>query len=102
MMGRLDIAGRLLTLLLLVPFVSLTPLAYASPPDQTWIGGFYDDADYDDVVLFLTAGLHAVQCEPDLVLLPLSKVVALVPAMPTGSAPELLPPSDAGRAPPLI
>ena len=40
-----------LVLLLLVPLVWLTPLAYASPPDQTWIGGFYDDADYDDVVL---------------------------------------------------
>jgi hypothetical protein len=39
---------RLATLLLLVPLVWLTPLAYASPPDQTWIGGFYDDADYDD------------------------------------------------------
>ena len=50
-MSRTDIARRLLTLLLLVPFVSLAPLAYASPPDQTWIGGFYDDADYDDVVL---------------------------------------------------
>jgi len=91
-----------MVLTLAAALFALTPLAQASPPDQTWIGGFYDDADYDDVVLFLTAGLHAVQCEPDLVLLPLSKVVALVPAMPTGSAPELLPPSDAGRAPPLI
>ena len=87
-----------MVLTLAAALFALTPLAQASPPDQTWIGGFYDDADYDDVVLFLTAGLHAVQCEPDLVLL----VVALVPAMPTGSAPELLPPSDAGRAPPLI
>ena len=91
-----------MVLTLAAALFALTPLAQASPPDQTWIGGFYDDADYDDVVLFLTAGLHAVQCEPDLVLLPLSKVVALVLAMPTGSAPELLPPSDAGRAPPLI
>ena len=41
----------LLALLLLVPLVWLPPLAYASPPDQTWIGGLYDDADYDDVVL---------------------------------------------------
>jgi len=42
---------RFLTAWLLIPLVGLTPLAYASPPDQTWIGGFYDDADYDDVVL---------------------------------------------------
>ena len=33
----------------------LTPLAYASPPDPSWIMGIYDDADYDDVVWFITA-----------------------------------------------
>jgi hypothetical protein len=48
---RPAMVSRLLTVLLLVPLVWLTPLALASPPDQTWIGGFYDDADYDDVVL---------------------------------------------------
>jgi hypothetical protein len=48
---RPDTWRSLLALLLLVPLVWLTPLAYASPPDQTWIGGLYDDADYDDVVL---------------------------------------------------
>lgn len=30
---------------------ALTSLCYASPPDQTWIAGLYDDADHDDVVL---------------------------------------------------
>jgi len=93
---------RLIVLTLVAALFALTPLAQASPPDQTWIGGFYDDADYDDVVLFLTAGLHAVQCEPDLALFALSKVVALVPTMPTGSAPVLVPLSHASRAPPLI
>jgi hypothetical protein len=48
---RPDTRRSFLALLLLVALVWLTPLAYASPPDQTWIGGFYDDADYDDVVL---------------------------------------------------
>ena len=51
MRSRLDRRRWLLALLLLVPLLWLTPLAYASPPDQTWIGGFYDDDDYDDVVL---------------------------------------------------
>ena len=27
-------------------------MADASPPDQTWIGGVYDNADYDDVIGF--------------------------------------------------
>src|SRR5437660_11502038 len=35
--------------LLLGALVTLVPLAYASPPDQTWIAGLYDDADHDDV-----------------------------------------------------
>ncbi|HET8533047.1 MAG TPA: hypothetical protein VFO08_17980 [Methylomirabilota bacterium] len=30
--------------------VVLRPLAQASPADPTWIAGFYDDADFDDVV----------------------------------------------------
>ena len=29
----------------------LVPLASASPPDPLWLGGVYDGADYDDVVL---------------------------------------------------
>ena len=30
--------------------VVLRPLAQASPADPTWIAGFYDGADFDDVV----------------------------------------------------
>jgi len=93
---------RLIVLTLLAALFALTPLAQASPPDQTWIGGFYDDADYDDIVLFLTSGLHAVQCEPEPAVSPLSEVVALVLAMPAGTTPELVPLSEPGRAPPLL
>src|SRR5215467_10545675 len=35
--------------------VSVT-LAYASPPDPSWISGIYDDCDYDDVVGMVTDG----------------------------------------------
>ena len=38
-------------LALVVAVFTLTSLCYASPPDQTWIAGLYDDADHDDVVL---------------------------------------------------
>jgi hypothetical protein len=41
--------------LLAVVVISAVGLAHASPPDPTWIGGFYDDADYDDAVLALLA-----------------------------------------------
>jgi len=50
--------SRLLGLVVLVlvgPMVALTALAYATPPDPSWIGGIYDDADYDDVLLLITS-----------------------------------------------
>jgi hypothetical protein len=40
-------------LLTLVLVVVLRPLAQASPDDPLWIAGFYDGADFDDVVSFL-------------------------------------------------
>ena len=44
----------------LAAVVALVPLAYASPPDPSWIGGLYDDADYDDVILLVLATADAV------------------------------------------
>ena len=41
----------LLVLLVIVPVM----LAHASPPDQTWIAGIYDQADFDDVICLLTS-----------------------------------------------
>ena len=38
----------------------LTPLAYASPPDPSWIKGVYDGADFDDVVVLVTSGAGVV------------------------------------------
>ena len=43
-----------LTALLVLVLSALGPLASANPPDPGWIGGFYDAADYDDVVLAVT------------------------------------------------
>ncbi len=31
--------------------ILLTTLAFASPPDPTWVGGFWDVGDFDDVVI---------------------------------------------------
>ena len=54
--------GRLCRLGLLVVLVALGPLAYASPPDQIWVAGIYDAADYDDVVWLLTDTSMAREC----------------------------------------
>jgi hypothetical protein len=48
-------------LALLGMLVLLGTLAHASPPDPTWIGGLWDDADFDDVVNRVTSGLSTVE-----------------------------------------
>src|SRR6266851_10093858 len=50
--------------LLVAVLVVLAPLAYASPPDQTWIPGLYDDSDFDDVVLFITSSVASLDHRP--------------------------------------
>jgi hypothetical protein len=45
----------LLALLLLTAPALLLAVAYASPPDPSWIPGIYDGADYDDVVTLVTS-----------------------------------------------
>src|SRR5690348_14791046 len=52
----LSLLQRLITKALTGVLLVLVPLAYASPPDPTWIPGLYDDADYDDVVGLVTDG----------------------------------------------
>ena len=43
-------------LLLVVAVVAGLPfLAHASPPDPTWIGGLWDDADSDNVIALITS-----------------------------------------------
>lgn len=93
--------ARLVWLLVSV-MVVLTPMAWASPIDPSWIGGMYDDRDFDDVVSYLTSGTLAVPAIPAADLSPM-----FAPA-PTeaigdhqlGAAPLLA--SHEPRAPPLI
>jgi hypothetical protein len=39
-------------------------LAYADPPDPTWIEGFWDDADYDDVIIRITSTTSTIDTDP--------------------------------------
>ena len=47
--------------------VVLRPLAHASPADPTWIAGFYDGADFDDVVdlVVTSSGIDATRLAID-------------------------------------
>src|SRR5262252_440746 len=50
---------------LVVTLILIAPIAFASPPDPSWIAGIYDDADGDDVVTlgYETAGIEAASLE---------------------------------------
>jgi len=54
---------------ILVPLmVALAPMAWASPPDPTWLTGLYDSADFDEVVTYLTSGLVALPTLPPVIV----------------------------------
>jgi hypothetical protein len=86
-------------LLIVIALVLLPALAFASPPDPSWIVGIYDGADGDDIVTLVadTAAANAqllLQIPPPL---PLSQT-------PLGSRPsafQCLRPDLQPRAPPL-
>ena len=57
---RASIPGTFASRVLLVALIAIAPLtlvtlAHASPPDPSWVQGIYDDADHDDVAIFLTS-----------------------------------------------
>jgi len=94
------LSGLSVTLLALLIILPIT-LAHASPPDQTWLAGVYDQADFDDVIDLLTSALDATDSTttPDagacFALAPkLCRAAVACPA----SAPAYSPPL---RAPPI-
>ena len=50
----------MLSAVLAVLIVGLTPIAYADPPDPTWLGGYWDDDDFDNVVAFIASAAAIV------------------------------------------
>ena len=86
--------------LLLTVLFSLPTIAHASPTDPVWIPGFYDDNDYDDVILFITGAVTAVDsriaCAPGLITVCLGLITSsrrqLVSARPLESVSTRAPP----------
>jgi hypothetical protein len=56
--------SRTLLLALTLVLSALTALAYASPPDPTWVSGFFDDGDSDDAVFLITSSAATVDPFP--------------------------------------
>jgi hypothetical protein len=81
---------------------ALVPLAYATPPDPTYVAGFWDNDDYDDVVILATSAIGSIDTYLTSHLTRLPVVVALV----LPGEDELLPAASlsphAPRAPPAV
>jgi hypothetical protein len=54
-------AGRRVVFLLVTVLVLIAPLAAASLPDQTWLGGLWDGADDDDAILSAQSTIATVE-----------------------------------------
>jgi len=93
---------RSLALLVVAAMMSLAVLAHASPPDPDWIGGFWDNGDYDDVVLLVTSGLGAADSHSTDEARPVVLVGALVSAPAENRLPARPRLSTATRAPPAL
>src|SRR5881397_1625042 len=88
-----------LAMLLFAAVVVLPALAHASAPDPSWVAGFWDDADYDDVILVATAMTAVPHRSPDVVMKPSPSVVGVTPSRLGVVRPASLP-SPSTRAPP--
>jgi len=97
---RLWLRGFALVLVALM--LTLTGVAYATPPDPSWVPGLYDDDDFDNVVDVITSSaallialvtteLCPVRDRIVLLWQPADDVVAIVPLSPFGP-----------RAPPTV
>jgi hypothetical protein len=90
------------TLVLVTVVLCLGPAAHGSPPDPTWIAGFYDNADFDDVVLLITSNLGVVDGSMVSLLDP-QRLVMRALVLTDSDIRALSPLSSAlGRAPPII
>lgn len=80
--------------------VGLVPLAYASPIDPSVPGGFYDNGDFDDIIIHLTSRISVAEATPLFVVSAAGNVVGAVSQVqPQQVASAALDPAPA-RAPP--
>ena len=95
------ILRRLVGLFLAAAILALAPAAHASPPDQSWIPGLYDNADFNDIVLLITSNLGATQPSMVWSVRPVASVIGLLTPMAAEPRPLFPRSSVLSRAPPL-
>jgi len=72
-----------LAVFLVALLAGLVPAAYADPPDPSWLGGLWDDDDFDTVVAFIASTFATVSqpapgTEPCLVWIDSAEPASLV------------------------
>lgn len=82
--------------------IALPAFAFASPPDESWRGGLWDDDDFDTVILFITGHSQAITAPANGVSTP--PPVMVVPAFHRDGESFPIPPlaSPDCRAPPIV
>jgi hypothetical protein len=91
---------KICVLTLVAALLALLPAAYADPPDPTWLGGYWDDDDFDNVVI-LIADTCAVAAQPLLDSGPLWTVVVGLELMPRRFVQVSARAAASPRAPPV-
>ncbi|PYM99910.1 MAG: hypothetical protein DME07_17995 [Candidatus Rokuibacteriota bacterium] len=91
-----------LAVLLLGVLLTLPSIAHACPTDPVWIPGLYDDNDWDDVILFITGAVGAVDARVDDPIGPVVVCLGVIrphrPQVPSARPRESL----SARAPPQL
>jgi hypothetical protein len=97
---RLWLRGFVLILVALM--LTLTGVAYATPPDPSWVPGLYDDDDFDNVVDVITSSAGVVMALVTSELCPVRNRIALL-LQPAEDVVGFIPLSAFGpRAPPTV
>src|SRR5215510_3404211 len=90
--------------LMVVPVIAgpsvLPALAYASPPDPSWVPGIYDDADYDDVVGLIASATGDLGPVLVAALAPVPPLTGQVSLATESATPICAPSQGHSRAPP--
>ena len=81
---------------------ALVPLAYATPPDPTYLGGLWDNDDYDDVVILVTSSIGSTDTNTECDLTRPLAVIALVLPGEDELLPAALLSPHSPRAPPTV
>lgn len=72
---------RLVVPITFITLVALRTLAYASPPDPSWIEGIWDDDDFDDVVNLITHSPCSSGPHLPVTSTPGTAIITLLPAI---------------------